>query len=269
MRCTTIFVLAIVLVCVAQVVAQAAVVSVDFNVQDTASPFPVSPTKSGEEPGPGVAFTGQAGTWNALLVGDDLDGDTATTPNSMNAPLTTGALLAGDGSGTNATFTFGIGASGGSPINYQVFNNGLGSTALRQDMVAIGNGQNIAWRIDGLLAGESYNLVAFGQQYINLPFNPASFTANALSPNSTDAQNDAEFLGLIADGNGSITGTMFYTDSNLGTWSGFQIEGLFVMPVPEPTTLGMLTIGLVGLNCFRSPTRRLTCFVPSVLHKSK
>lgn len=234
-------------------VAQAALISLDFNVQNANSPFQVSPTASGEEvAGAGTIFTGQTGTWNSLVVGTAPFELGDATPASSTSPLTTGNMLAGNGAQTLTTFTYGVGASVGSPLNYRVFQGtGTGATALRQDMLLTGSAQPgpIAWEIGGLIPGNSYNLVLFGQQYNNIAFNPASWTVFGNAPDSMDTQNDGNYANIIANAQGKITGTHFFVSGNYSAWSGLQIQGTFAEPVPapEPSSMVLLVGGLFGL----------------------
>ena len=238
--------------------AQAALISLDFNVQNANSPFQESPTASGEEvAGVGTIFTGQTGPWNTLLVGTapfELPDATAV---STTAPLATGNLIAGNGAQTLTTFTYAVGASVGSPVNYRIFQGtGTGSTALRQDMVLTGAAQPgpIAWEIAGLIPGNSYDLVLFGQQYNNTNFNPGTWTIFGNPSPTVDGQNDANFSNIIANAQGKITGTHLFLSGNYSSWSGLQIQGTFaepLAPAPEPSSMVLLAGGLLGMMARR------------------
>ncbi len=226
--------------------SQAALVSISFDmVEDymdsnfsngVTTNVPVGPPSNTD----GLELPGQVGPWDSLIVGNGAVN--ITWPGSPS--ITVGST----------TFTWNTNSS----EMYFTFNSpGDDLRGSVPFLRATGN-LSTEWEFSGLVAGEEYDIIFFGQQQGGNAVNPADVSilghdaGNGIgSPVTLDADNDANFTSVIADASGTISGVMAVRPGEaFAALGGVQIDG--PMPggpsqqvIPEPTSLA--TFGLLSV----------------------
>lgn len=192
----------------------------------------------------GLILPGQVGPWNSLLFGNG----------QVNISFTQERSITVDG----VTFTWNPGAD----QSYFTFVNPVDDLRGTVPFLRATGNTTIDWEISGLEAGAAYDLILFGQEQDTdgNAVNPADIAilghdaGNGIgNPVTLDAENDANFIGVIASPAGLIQGTM-----SVRPGEGFAaVAGLQLMApesataIPEPSTfalaaLGLLSLGIVG-----------------------
>jgi hypothetical protein len=162
-------------------------------------------------------YTGQAGAWNALFVGDN---------NAANNSASKTALTNGGGNTTTVAFKMGTatsaGASGG---NWKAGYVETSGGNLREEQAYVYYPQVTAnhfnWELTGLSPNAHYRLTLFGNggdSYTNI----ANTVAGVL-----DAEGDWNWADIQADASGVIAGNFLNTASNndVRLLYGLQAEG--------------------------------------------
>lgn len=180
----------------------------------------------------GLQITGTVGTWSNIWTG---------TPAATN----NGVTLTFNG-GADPIWGGTVGTSDG---------NGVGSQALRMGSFLSG-ATDISWVISGLTPNATYDMVWYNKK--RAPTTPggenrapntgvSGFDAgNGVGASAPwDSDRDQNFIGVQADGSGTISGTWFYAggQNDITAVAGIQI----VEVIPEPSTFALLSLSLMVL----------------------
>ena len=205
-------------------------ISVDFNEQNQ------NFNMSGEE----SDWVGLGDQWNILSV----SGATETDPSWS-------ALIDSEGN----TTTVGLSLTGTvDSWRGVVLSPAENSENLLRDYI-YNNSESISWTLNGLMAGGTYDMWIYASYaaWNNISVSSQSQTADArggINYAGNDTRTNGVLLDdLVADESGVITGTAAAGFE----WSGFQIEEVTI--VPEPGTLGLISMGLGMAACFRRRMR--------------
>jgi len=205
-------------------------INVDFNTTDGSSP-----TYSGLGAAPDIGTT-----WNGLGIGAEAGG-------AINPSFTSGALLTSTGTASAVTVSLGSFKAYESDEN---FGTTTPAPALMTDFAYQQNlgpgGPDSTFSLANLNPSFTYDLYLYSQNggYANTA---TIFTVNGISQTATNLgtpppgfvlnENYVLFLGLVADGSGTISGT--FNDvaaANNGAFNGLQLVEI----VPEPTAVALL-----------------------------
>ena len=202
------------------------VISMDFNM---ASPnYVPGLTESGTvaDLNGDLSMPGQAGTWNAVLFGNDYASNWNVTNNVVQGL----GLLDGGGAATTVSFHF-------NTVNKDYTAYGAGYslpylTALHRDCIYSPN--LISWQLDGLQPSTEYTLKLFGYQKSTGTALFADFSATGLNTDTGTTSGSQNWVDLVVTStvNGQITGQK--NDLANGTWSGMQIQSSEPFPQPNP-----------------------------------
>ncbi len=187
----------------------------------TTSPVPKGEPSNSD----GLELPGQIGLWNSLKVGNADFNTCCTADASITVSGITFAIESGDEYGTSM---------------------GINSDSLRETVIyfqdpAGSNGcvistPSLDWSISGLDPTKTYNLILFGQVFIDgNSTNPADFAINNHNagngigmPVTLDADNDGNFTNVVPNAQGKITGTFTHrAGESFSGWSGIQIMEVF------------------------------------------
>ena len=168
----------------------------------------------------GLQMTGFVGDWGTMPTNQGGGGEVTGTSNGYTLRWAVGGT-----NGTGWAYTAGSG------------------TALRRDYYYANNsprygGGPITWRIEGLNPGASYDMIFYGVSTFHTDM---VIDIDGVAP-ALDAEGDANFLSVVADGSGYITGTFDdpVVDNNReANLSGIQIAEV----IPEPASLALLGLG--------------------------
>jgi len=179
----------------------------------------------------GQMFTGQVGAWNAGT--GTLTGGVATPQSftTIEGPVFT---VNPTGSAQTANFNASTFGSLGSPRNDYFWHDT----------------QIIPWELTGLTPNGIYNITFF-----NGNDNSAPTSIDGVGFGTPDAEGDYDFMGVVADGSGEITGN-WNDAAGRGSWSGLQFELQAAAAIPEPRSFALAGLGLLGLMGFRRRRRR-------------
>lgn len=148
-----------------------------------------------------------------------------------------------------------------SPVNFKIngtvsaFNN---AGTLTQDYLFIGAGNvtsvnTIGWEITGLEAGGLYEMFVYGGSIGGRDFlMTIDLDGDGLLSDQVGVNvgTSGTFFGsILAGAGGRIIGSAFRA-SGEANWAGFQLRQLS-SPIPEPTTIGLLAAGVLGLGLRR------------------
>ena len=193
----------------------------------------------------GQIFTGQAGPWNAIIIGGN--GATMTTASS-------GVLVNGAGATTTARLLMGTAA------NPSASGNQWGNTFIIPAPVGGGGGRlrmETAYLFDGEITGPSYDWALTGlnpsSEYRLTFFGKSGGLSNVANgvPAVMDADNDWDWTSVYSDAGGRISGLFTAGIQELPGLTGLQIEALDTQvdnTIPEPLTLALLGFGAAGLG---------------------
>lgn len=235
-------------------IASAAVINVDFQSTDTAE---------GTYQGLGAYSDLPANTyWNA--------GDLGILPASVST-YTSAALKDSAGGQTGVTVTLSGAISGASPwssnsaVAYDWGKSSRPTNAFElltdAALLPVGHGSTTL-TINNLIAGGTYDLYLYQQSGKNDSC-ATTFTFGSVAKTATNTsavyggqfiENDnyVKYLGLVADGSGSISGTMAAAAPAWGAINGLQL----VSSAPEPNTVVLLITGLLGILAYAWRRRR-------------
>ena len=104
------------------------------------------------------------------------------------------------------------------------------------------------WELTGLVANGIYSLIFF-QYGGNVGYDWDVAVGSGFTK-SRDSDGDTNFVGIVANGSGVISGSTTYFSSNVAEYhasSGLQFEQTGVVAVPEPTTTALLGLGGLAL----------------------
>ena len=179
----------------------------------------------------GLQINGFVGAWSTLPGGGG--GESSNTSNGYTFKWNLG--------GAAATWAW---TGGTSPSNYvrndyNYLNHNSGNPGGDRYEGAV------QWRIEGLTPGTQYDIILFGTD--RDPDNTTSLFAitgfdagNGVGAAVTlDYEGDGNFQGVVADGNGYITGTF----DAPGNAVEARITGVQVAEVPEPGSIALLALG--------------------------
>ena len=238
--------------------AHASLISVDFGPSMSYAP---STDFSGVE-SVAVGVNGlfsAASIWNHLQVAD-YNVAATQSPSFANLLDSTGTATGVSMSITGAVKAFDasvfFGAAAAQPID-----------ALRQDFLFFNSGNNpqtsIEWAISGLSANTQYSFYAYGSRAdqsrlfdmlvdTNADGLFGDETAKQLGSTGSDLQHfqDAYFASVLSDASGVIhgVGNGLTFEAN---WGGFQLVQVASSTVPEPGSLALACVALVGVITIR------------------
>ncbi|MCI4670431.1 MAG: T9SS type A sorting domain-containing protein [Bacteroidia bacterium] len=181
----------------------------------------------------GLTLPGQTGSWNTLRVGGGQLNNCCTTSPSI----------------TVSGITFSLNTTNKS---YETFQSN-GNDLLRKTVVFFRANNNVScnatpdgppdqsmeWEFTGLDPTKAYDIIFFGQDQNGGPANPADFSIlghdagnGSGNPVSLDAENDGNFMTVVPDPSGKISGTFsIQTGASFSAWSGLQIQESSNLPV--------------------------------------
>jgi hypothetical protein len=235
-------------------------ISADFGPQIT-SPHDFSGVES-DAAVANVAFS-NANVWNALRVSD------FSQPTTTNPTFNGLKDSAGNATGVNFSIT--------GSINGFDFPDFFGSTIspvdfLRHDMfffVGRSTTSTIDWVISGLVANAEYRFYAYGTRADAARLFDMLVDTNgdglltdesslALGSTGSDTQHyqDAYFTSVFADATGVIHGRGVGRGATEANWSGFQLAQVDASTVPEPSTLALFGLAMLGLRASKAASRR-------------
>lgn len=230
--------MSLVVACVAST-ASATLINIDINGKGSAAPVTYS----------GAAAIGTTGdTWNGYLVDSSLG-------TRVVSPAQSGFLQDSAGAATTVKFQIGAVCSDG-PV-------GIAGNALANDLCYVRSPNvtndlapptSTTFTLQGLQANGLYDIYLYAAApVVNYT---SSFTVGATTKTTAHSAfggtwvedtNFVKFSSVAAGADGSLQG-IFAGDANgtsYAVWSGVQIQS-----VPEPSTLVMLVVGLLGLLCY-------------------
>ncbi len=207
------------------------VISIDFDMASTNYAPGLTAYGTVADLNGALSFPGQAGTWNAVLVGKE----DATSFHDTNNTVAVVSLLDGGGDATTVSFSFNT-----TKQTYTAFANAYGlpnRTALHRDCIYSAN--LISWEIAGLQPSTEYTLKLFGFQETAGTRLFATFSAtgqNTASGTTSASQNYVDLV-VTSTAGGVITGEK--NDRNNGTWSAMQIQSSQPFPKPNPDLISI------------------------------
>jgi hypothetical protein len=206
------------------------VISMDFNMASVN--FYPGPTASGTvaDLNGALSMPGQAGTWNAVLMGQELVSDYNNTNNEVKVV----SLLDGGGDATTVSFNFNT-----SKATYTAFANPYllpNLTALHRDCVY--SSGTLYWQIDGLQPSTEYTLKFFGFQETSGTRLFANFSATGINTTNSTTSGAQNYVDLVVTStvSGVITGTKSLVN---GSWSGMQIQSSEPFPQANPDLISI------------------------------
>ncbi len=226
---------AVALIMSSSTVAQAAVVSLDFNT-----------TGGNTATGNVGVLPGQTGLWSTLDLGaSDVSNNKAARPSALNM---------NDGTGVATTIDFYLNTTSATNItvgsnNWRAYASGTPDD-LREDVAYLtsGTSPSLFWVIEGLVPNGIYNLAMYGQFFSGSFVNPGQWTIGATTLanwNGSSVTGQVSFSGVTANGAGQIGGIfseLLSDPSPFSSWSGLQIQS-----VPEPSAVLLGGLGLLAL----------------------
>jgi len=236
--------------------AKATVISVDFQANPKAggdyAPSCADPKdNSGVDPYAQAANSafGVANVWNHLEKGATTDG------------LIDGATFSAIEDSTGAATSVGLVITG----KFGMWNSTVGLDNLRGDYLELnqqdwGTDASISWSLTGLGSNTSYVMFLYSNEYnVGLPENNYSsfnMTVDAngngvLDESSTLITGKGVLVTAISSSSGVILGMASQEQGHSAGWAGFQVAS-----IPEPSTLILAAISLLGLLAYAWWKRR-------------
>ena len=215
--------------------ANAGVISIDFsNGKGTASGDTVlSGGDSDAVNSVGQIFTGQVGAWNTGPLVNHTGGG-PYTPNNYTTAQGPVFTINPNGATQNDINTFSSAGATPDPLRDDWYNLNTGSAYTGP----------VPWELTGLTANGIYNITFFSDRHFR--GGNTVITTGGVGLGPKDAEGDANFTAVVADGTGKLAGTWDVINPGAWcTWSGLQFEQTGV--VPEPSTTALLGLGGLAL----------------------